>query len=153
MAAGGQLVGRASHACRFGIFRADSGAIDRDGEGEGDSDDLSLSAEEIALVARVRLHCKVLVLVIYSGRPRIIGDVVESCDAIVASWLPGTEARGIADVLFGKKPFTGRLPHVWPSSMEQVRSPNVSAALFPLSYGLTTVSRRDDLDPAHEGVA
>jgi len=121
-------------------------------EGEGDSDDLSLSAEEIALVARVRRHCNVLVLLIYSGRPLIIGDVLESCDAIVASWLPGTEAGGIADVLFGKEPFIGRLPHVWPASMKQVRSPNSSAPLFPLSYGLTTV-RRDDLDPAHEGVA
>src|SRR5260370_123210 len=122
------------------------------GEGEGDSDDLSLSADEIALVVRVRRQCNVLVLVIFSGRPRIIGDVVASCDAIVASWLPGTEARGIADVLFGKEPFTGRLPHEWPASMEQVRSPNVSAALFPISYGLTTI-RRDDLDPPHEGVA
>src|SRR5260370_41494291 len=122
------------------------------GEGEGDSDDLSLSADEIALVACVRRHCNVLVLVIYSGRPLIIGDVLESCDAIVASWLPGTEARGIADVLFGKEPFTGRLPHAWPASMEQVRSPDVGAPLFPLSYGLTTV-RRDDVDPAHEDVA
>jgi beta-glucosidase len=122
------------------------------GEGEGDSDDLSLSVEEIALVARVRRHCKVLVLVIYSGRPLIIGDVLESCDAIVASWLPGTEGRGIADVLFGKDPFTGRLPYVWPASMEQLRSPSSRAPLFPLSFGLTTV-RRDDVDPAHEGVA
>jgi beta-glucosidase len=121
-------------------------------EGEGDSDDLSLSAEEVALVHRTRRHCDLLVLVIYSGRPLIIGEVVDSCDAIVASWLPGTEAQGIADVLFGKQPFTGRLPYTWPASMDQLRSPNGSAPLFAFSYGLTT-DRRDDLDPAHEGVA
>jgi beta-glucosidase len=121
-------------------------------EGEGDSDDLSLSSEEVALVRRTRRHCDRFVLVIYSGRPLIIGDVLDSCDAIVASWLPGTEADGIADVLFGKRPFTGRLPYTWPADMDQLRSPNESAPLFALAYGLTT-DGRDELDPAHEGVA
>jgi len=110
-------------------------------EGEGDRDDLSLSAEEVDLVRRVRRQCDLLVLVIYAGRPLIIGDVVDSCDAIVASWLPGTEAQGIADVLFGKQPFTGRLPYSWPATMGHVRSPNGAAPLFPLSYGLTTGRR------------
>jgi beta-glucosidase len=107
-------------------------------EGEGDSDDLSLSAAEVDLVRRVRSHSKTLVLVLYSGRPLIIGDVLEMCDAVVAAWLPGTEAQGIADVLFGIQPFTGRLPYEWPRSMEQVRQPNGQAPLFPLRYGLTT---------------
>jgi beta-glucosidase len=121
-------------------------------EGEGDSDDLSLSRDEVALVRRTRRHCKVLILVIYSGRPLIIGDVLDSCDAIVASWLPGTEAQGIADVLFGREPFTGRLPYTWPANIDQLRAPHESAPLFALSHGLTT-ARWDDLDPAHEGVA
>lgn len=121
-------------------------------EGEGDRYDLSLPAEDVELVRRVRRHCDLLVLVIYSGRPLIIGEVLESCDAVVASWLPGSEAHGIADVLFGKEPFTGRLPYAWPATMEQLRSPDGSAPLFPLSYGLTT-GRWDDLDPAQEGVA
>jgi len=110
-------------------------------EGEGDSDDLSLSADDVALVRRARPHCDVLVLVIYSGRPLIIGDILDSCDAIVAAWLPGTEAQGIADVLFGKLPFTGRLPYTWPAHMGQVRAPNGSAPLFGLSYGLSTSAR------------
>ena len=107
-------------------------------EGEGDRYDLSLAAADVALVRRVRAQCDLLVLVIYSGRPLIIGEVTDSCDAIVASWLPGTEAHGIADVLFGKVPFTGRLPYQWPETMDEVRSPNGQAPLFPLSYGLTT---------------
>ena len=107
-------------------------------EGEGDRYDLTLLPEEVELVRRVRRHCDLLILVIYSGRPLIIGDVLDSCDAIVASWLPGTEAQGIADVLFGKVPFTGRLPYEWPETMEQVSSPNGHAPLFALSYGLTT---------------
>jgi beta-glucosidase len=107
-------------------------------EGEGDRYDLSLAAEEVELVRRVRRQCDLLVLVMYSGRPLIIGAILDSCDAIVASWLPGTEANGISDVLFGKQPFTGRLPYEWPATMEQVSSRNGHAPLFALSYGLTT---------------
>jgi len=113
-------------------------------EGEGDRYDLALPAEEVELVRRVRRQCDLLVLVIYSGRPLIIGEVLNSCDAVVASWLPGTEAHGIADVLFGAQPFTGRLPYDWPETMDQVRSPNGSAPLFPISYGLTTGGRPPD---------
>jgi len=113
-------------------------------EGEGDRFDLSLPAEDVELVRRVRGQCDVLVVVIYSGRPLIIGDVLDSCDAFVAAWLPGTEANGVADVLFGTQPFTGRLPYDWPETMDQVTSPNGHAPLFPISYGLTTAGRRPD---------
>lgn len=113
-------------------------------EGEGDRFDLSLPAEDVELVRRVRGQCDVLVLVIYSGRPLIIGDVLDSCDAFVAAWLPGTEANGVADVLFGMQPFTGRLPYDWPATMDQVTSRNGHAPLFPIAYGLTTAGRPPD---------
>jgi beta-glucosidase len=107
-------------------------------EGEGDREDLSLSKEDVELVRRVRPSCERLVLVVYSGRPLLIGEVLDLCDAVVASWLPGTEAGGIADVLFGIEPFAGQLPYAWPRTMEQVTSQNGEAPLFPLSYGMTT---------------
>jgi beta-glucosidase len=118
-------------------------------EGEGDTDDLSLSAPQVDLVRRVRRRCEMLVLVIYSGRPLIIGEVLDLCDAIVASWLPGTEVQGIADVLFGIEPFSGRLPHAWPQTMDQVATRDGSTPLFPRSHGLTTDRR--DLDRANQG--
>jgi len=119
-------------------------------EGEGDRYELSLPAEDVELVRRVRSQCDVLVLVIYSGRPLVIGEVLDSCDAIVASWLPGTEANGIADVLFGRRPFSGRLPYDWPETMDEVkvRSRRGHAPrfpiLWPISYGLTTAGRPPD---------
>jgi len=113
-------------------------------EGEGDRFDLSLPAEDVELVRRVRGQSDVLVLVIYSGRPLIIGDVLDSCDALVAAWLPGTEASGVADVLLGMQPFTGRLPYDWPATMDQVTSRNGHAPLFPISYGLMTAGRAPD---------
>ncbi|RMG87140.1 MAG: beta-glucosidase [Chloroflexi bacterium] len=111
-------------------------------EGMGDKADLSLSWEEISLIKKIREHCDKLVLVIYSGRPRILGDIVELCDAIVAAWLPGSEANAIADVLFGDVPFTGKLSFSWPRSMEQVPLSALKAhpegPQWPFGHGLTT---------------
>src|SRR5260370_28783592 len=100
--------------------------------------------EDVELVRRVRGQCDVLVVVIYSGRPLIIGEVLDSSDALVAAWLPGTEANGVAYVLFGTQPFTGRLPYDWPETMDQGASRNGHAPLFPISYGLTPAGRPPD---------
>ena len=64
--------------------------------------------------------------------------------AWVAAWLPGTESRGIADVLFGDYPFTGKLSYSWPRSNEQLPininnsadKTGCAAPLFPFGYGL-----------------
>jgi beta-glucosidase len=110
-------------------------------EGEGDRADLHLPEADIALIERVRPHCKKLVVILYSGRPLIITDQLDQCDAFVAAWLPGTEGQGITDVLFGDFPFSGKLPYTWPRSMEQIplAIPNGSNdnPLFPFGYGLT----------------
>ena len=41
---------------------------------------------------------------------------LDLADAWVAAWLPGSEGQGIADVLFGDYPFTGKLPVAWPAT-------------------------------------
>jgi beta-glucosidase len=51
--------------------------------------------------------------------------------------LPGTEGQGVADVLFGDLPFTGRLSYDWPRSMQQVPMPAGAEPLFPYNFGLT----------------
>ena len=65
-------------------------------------------------------------------------------DALVASWLPGSEGDGVADVLFGERPFTGRLPMTWPRTLEQepinVGDPDYHP-LFPYGFGLRTSVR------------
>ncbi len=92
-------------------------------EGLGDRGDLRLAADQVAVVERLRSHVDRLVLVVISGRPLVLGDLVDRCDAIVAAWLPGTEGAGIADVLTGSRPFTGTLPRRWPASAAQVDAP------------------------------
>ena len=110
-------------------------------EGEGDASDLTLSADDTALIQRVREQCDKLILVIYSGRPLVITHVVASCDAIVAAWLPGSEADGIADVLVGDVAFQGKLPFTWIESMEQVPLEQVQEnglnPLWEYGYGLS----------------
>jgi beta-glucosidase len=108
-------------------------------EGMGDEDDLSLSDADLALIERMREHSETLIVILVSGRPIIVTDVLEDADAFVAAWLPGTEGAGVGDALFGGVPFTGKLPHTWPRSMDQVPlGAGEGEPLFPYGYGLTT---------------
>ncbi|MEO1289522.1 MAG: glycoside hydrolase family 3 C-terminal domain-containing protein, partial [Chloroflexota bacterium] len=111
-------------------------------EGEGDREDLTISDEQTQLIQRMRERCDKVILVIYSGRPVLITHVVEQCDAIVAAWLPGSEANALADVLYGDVPFTGKLGFTWFKSMAQLPLSHYKAsgesALWELGHGLVT---------------
>ena len=129
-------------------------------EGHGDKADLSLSKADAALIETMRQHNKKVVVVLLSGRPMIIGPQLNQSDAFVAAWLPGTEGQGIADDLFGDKPFTGKLPFTWPRTMAQVplsaNKPDAVgcvAPLFPFGYGLDTSSKAAVYDPCVIAVA
>ncbi|MER6784191.1 glycoside hydrolase family 3 N-terminal domain-containing protein [Streptomyces sp. NPDC000658] len=109
----------------------------------GNGHSLQLSAADRAAVDAVCAAMKCAVLIV-SGRPQLIGDRLGAIDALVASWLPGTEGDGVADVLYGKRPFTGRLPVTWPRSDAQlpinVGDPSYDPQ-FPYGWGLTTLTR------------
>lgn len=109
----------------------------------GNGHDLQLSAADKAAVDKVCGAMKCAVLIV-SGRPQLIGDRLGSIDALVASWLPGTEGDGVADVLYGKRAFSGRLPVTWPKS-EALLPINVGDASydpqFPFGWGLTTLTK------------
>ncbi|WP_405589478.1 glycoside hydrolase family 3 protein [Streptomyces sp. NBC_01092] len=110
----------------------------------GNGHDLRLSAADQAAVDKVCGAMKCAVLTV-SGRPQLINDEkLSGIDALVASWLPGTEGDGVADVLYGKRPFTGQLPVSWPRSEAQLPI-NVGDASydprFPYGWGLTTLTK------------
>ncbi|MFD7868373.1 glycoside hydrolase family 3 N-terminal domain-containing protein [Streptomyces sp. NPDC059783] len=109
----------------------------------GNGHDLELSAADKAAVDKVCAAMKCAVLIV-SGRPQLIGDRLGAVDALVASWLPGTEGDGVADVLYGKRPFTGQLPVTWPRSVDQLPI-NVGDSSydpqFPYGWGLTTLKK------------
>ncbi len=75
------------------------------------------------------------VAVFLSGRPMWMNRELNLANAFVAAWLPGSEGAGVADVLTGAVPATGRLSFSWPAQCggNPVNSPE--GALFPLGYG------------------
>ncbi|MFJ4499356.1 glycoside hydrolase family 3 protein [Streptomyces sp. NPDC088864] len=109
----------------------------------GNGHDLKLSDADRAAIDKVCAAMKCAVLIV-SGRPQLIGDQLDGIDALVASWLPGSEGDGVADVLFGKRPFTGQLPVSWPRSEAQLPINVGDTAydpLFPYGWGLTTLRK------------
>jgi beta-glucosidase len=123
-------------------------------EGIGDAADISLTDHEITLLTNMQKQSKTVIAILISGRPRVITEELPLADAWIAAWLPGTEGGGVADVLFGDFPFTGKLPYSWPRSNEQLPininnstgKAGCEAPLFPFGYGLAYG------DPSPEGL-
>jgi beta-glucosidase len=107
--------------------------------------DMQLSAADSEAVDKVCAATTRCVVVIVSGRPLILDPAqLDRMDALVEAWLPGSEGMGVADPLFGKRPYTGKLPVTWPRSLDQ-EPINVGDAnydpLFAFGYGLTTKAK------------
>lgn len=114
-------------------------------EGVGDVENLELSSADAALIQRVKEHSGKVIVILFSGRPLVVTKQLGLMDALVAAWLPGTEGQGVADVLFGSAPFSGKLPYTWPRwnsqlpfDFKHMPSDGCDAPLFPFGYGLTT---------------
>jgi beta-glucosidase len=107
---------------------------------------MTLNDADKAAVDKVCAAVDKCVVLVVSGRPLIIDPAqLGEIDALVASWLPGSEGEGVADVLFGRRPFTGKLPVTWPKTLDQepinVGDVNYDP-LFGFGFGLQTrVSR------------
>lgn len=109
-------------------------------EGAGDNNVLTLSLEDQSAISLMKGAGIPVIVILISGRPLIINSSLAQADAFIAAWLPGTEGRGITDVLFGDNNFSGKLPLSWPRNIQQVPI-NVGDAnydpLFPYGFGLT----------------
>lgn len=102
----------------------------------GDQQDLVLRDEEgLTLLRRFRAQGIPTVAVFLSGRPMWVNRELNAANAFVASWLPGSEGAGVADVLTGALPATGRLSFSWPSACEGRPVNEPEGALFPLGHG------------------
>jgi beta-glucosidase len=142
-AAGVVVVGETPYAEGFGDVNGPQWAYDPgDHNVPRPKKTMELSDADALAVRRVcslAASCTVLVV---SGRPMIISpELLSQVDALVASWLPGSEGMGVADVLFGGKPFTGKLPVSWPRSLAQepinVGDPGYDP-LYRFGFGLGT---------------
>ena len=109
-------------------------------EGQGDSSELALPPEDLQLIKNICEQNIPVVVVLLSGRPLLINDVLDRADTFVAAWLPGSEGQGVTDVLFGDHPPTGRLSFTWPASLDDLPLEKGNArneVRFKIGHGLT----------------
>lgn len=101
--------------------------------------DLGLDADDLKAIERLRAADVPVIVVLVSGRPMDVAAELPEWDALVASWLPGTEGAGVADVLFGDTAPTGRLPVTWmrDSDQQPINRGDGKSPLFPFGHGLT----------------
>jgi hypothetical protein len=108
----------------------------------GDNTALTIPDEGIQTIKNVCKSVKCVVILI-SGRPLVVEPYLPWIDALIAAWLPGTEGKGISDVLFGDYPFQGKLSRTWFKRADQLPM-NVNDRhydpLFPFGFGLSTTS-------------
>jgi beta-glucosidase len=137
------VVGETPYAEGFGDVGGPQWGYDPDDHGVlRPPQTMKLNATDSAAVDKVCARAAKCVVVVVSGRPMILDpQQLSHIDALVAAWLPGSEGAGVADTLFGKRRFTGKLPVTWPRSLDQ-EPINIGDAsynpLFPYGYGLTT---------------
>ncbi len=85
-----------------------------------------------------------VVTVMLSGRPLYANEFINKSNAFVAAWLPGTEGKGVSDVLYRNAQggvahdFVGRLPFSWPATPCQtpLNAGDGQTPQFALNHGL-----------------
>jgi len=109
-------------------------------EFQGDIATLQLRPElrgPIATMRRLKEQGIPVVAVMITGRPLYVNEALNTADAFVAAWLPGSEGAGVADMLFAGADgapafeFQGLLPTAWPATAR-----HGGATLFPFGFGM-----------------
>jgi beta-glucosidase len=108
-------------------------------EGRGDKENLHLAQHDVEIVRNLKNAGLKVVVVIVSGRPVFIDDILGNADAVIAAWLPGTEGDGVADVLFEAYKPKGKLSFTWPKATSTSLHLGDSGyqKLFEFGYGLS----------------
>ena len=108
-------------------------------EFSGDRKTLRLDPKDVDVVTKLKSQGMRVVVVLVSGRPLVIDEILPQADAILAAWLPGTEGDGIADVLFGSHKPNGKLSFSWPKGSSTTFHIGEAGyrKLFDYGFGLT----------------
>ena len=116
-------------------------------EGIGDRKNLFYrDSKTLNTLKRLKKNGNRVVSIFFTGRPLWTNEFINLSDAFVVAWLPGTESRGMTDVLVANEDgsvnydFQGKLPFSWPSDPNQSTIAfydPASNAEFDYGYGLT----------------
>ena len=85
-------------------------------EKPGDLNDLNIHKLQSKLARKLSKTGKPIILIINSGRPRLITDFEPFMDGIINIYLPGNHGGdALADILSGKVNPSGKLPYTYPA--------------------------------------
>jgi beta-glucosidase len=82
---------------------------------------LDLPGRQEELIQAIKATGKPFAVVLFSGRPLALENIVDDAPAILEAWFPGVQAGpAVADVVFGKVNPGGKLPASFPYRVGQV---------------------------------
>lgn len=80
-----------------------------------------LPEEQIRLLQALKATGKRVVVVVFNGRPLVLGPVADQCDALLEAWYPGTlGGEAVAALLTGERVPSGKLTQAFPRHAGQV---------------------------------
>jgi len=135
-----------------GVFEGEEGDAIASAQ-NGDRTTLDLPPEQMTFLQRMqeqRKAGKKVVAVVTGGSPLALKKVEALADAVVIAWYAGEEGgNALADLLFGKADFTGRLPLTYPESVDvlppfedyamagRTYKYQTKGVAYPFGYGLS----------------
>ena len=106
-------------------------------EGFGSILDINLPDDQLELIKSAQSTGKPVVLVMISGRPRVITKVYPGCDAVLFAGLPGFEgAQAIAEIISGKVNPSAKLSFNYPHSVNRLLPHNHKISEVTLAHEL-----------------
>ncbi|HLF33749.1 MAG TPA: glycoside hydrolase family 3 N-terminal domain-containing protein [Cyclobacteriaceae bacterium] len=109
-------------------------------EGWGNIDDLALQESETRIIRTAIETKRPVILLLLEGRPRIIGDLFDQCQAVIFGGLPGMfGADAIAGVLSGRINPSGKMSITYPYQQGHVIPYNHK----PMEYSSLNVYNKD----------
>ena len=98
-------------------------------EKPGDLHELKLSKNQIELTKALAQTGKPIILVLNEGRPRLISEIEPLVQGIVHAYLPGNYGGDVlADILYGDKNPSGKLPYTYPKYPQTLLNYNYKPA-------------------------
>ncbi len=90
-------------------------------EGFGSIQDITLPEDQLTLIESAQATGKPVIVVMISGRPRVMTKVYDGCDAVMFGGLPGFEGgQAIAEIISGKVNPSAKMSFNFPKSVNRL---------------------------------
>jgi len=104
-------------------------------EGFGSIIDISLPEDQVELIRTAQLTGKPVILVLISGRPRVITKIYPGCKAVLFAGLPGFQgAQAIAEIISGKTNPSAKMSFNFPAAVNRLVPHNHKSSEVVLAH-------------------